>query len=132
MKVDDLAVATMPIAEVQAADFLMLNEDKPGTPATVERYFVPGKYNIVGYFSAYDDTCVELEKALLQLTQTRKDIAVRIVDINRPGVESIDWQSPVAEEMRLQTLPHFQIFDPSGKLRAQGRPALEQVRAWVQ
>jgi len=129
--VDDLAVAKMPLDKMQATNFLPLNADKPGTPVDVQRYVVPGKYTIVAYFSPYDAPSVTLEPRLLQLSQTRNDLAVRIVNINRPEVQSIDWQSPVIQDARIQTLPYFRIYDPALNLRAQGRPAYTQVEQWV-
>ncbi len=130
---DDVAVASMPIEKVQTSDFLPLNDDKPGTYVTIQRYFVPGKYNVIQYFSPNDGASAEIIPRLAQLTQARKDIAVRTVNVNRPEVvEGIDWQSPVLENSAVRTLPYFQIYDPSGSLRAQARPAYEQVMQWIQ
>lgn len=130
--VDDLAVAKMPISEMQATNYLPLNADKPGKFVNVQNYLVPGKYTIVHYFSPYDGVSSNLEPRLVQLTQIRTDIAVRTVNINRPEVQGIDWQSPVLENARIQKLPYFQIYDPAQSLRAQARPAYEQVSQWVQ
>jgi len=65
------------------------------------------------------------------LVQTRSDLAVRTVNINRPETQEVDWESPVIQELEIQTLPHLLIYDPAGRLRAQGRPAFEQVKQWV-
>jgi len=131
--VDDVAVASMPLSEMQATSYLPLNPDKPGTPVTIQNYFVPGKYNVVVFFSPYDGLSQNLEPQLIQLTQVRNDIAVRTVNVNRPeATEGIDWQSPVLSESGIQKLPYFQIYDPSGSLRAQARPAYEQIMQWVQ
>ncbi len=130
--VDDLAVAKIPISEMQATGYLALNADKPGAFVTVQNYLVPGKYTLVHYFSPYDGVSAGLESQLIQLTQVRSDIAVRTVNINRPEVKSIDWQSPALENAGIQKLPYFQIFDPSQNLRAQARPAYEQVSQWIQ
>lgn len=128
----DLAVAKLSTSQIQGTNYLPLNQDKPGTPVDVQRYLVPGKYNIVGYFSPYDGTSINLGRQLYQLTQIRNDIAVRTVNVNRPGVEGIDWQSPIMQGSRIQKLPYFEIYDPSQHLRAHGRPAAEQVKQWVQ
>lgn len=128
---DDVAVAKLPIGEIQATNYLPLNPDKPGTPVTVRRYLVPGKYNIVGYFSPYDGVSTTLGPQLLQLTQVRNDLAVRTVNVNRPDVQGIDWQSPILQGAQIQKLPYFEIYDPVQNLRARGRPAYEQVSQWV-
>lgn len=131
-KADDLAVAKIPVDQVQATLYLPLNADKPGMPATVERYLVPGKYTIVAYFSQYDAPSMNVLPRLAQLPGVNNTVAVRTVDINRSGVQGIDWQSPVVQEAGIQTLPYFQIFDPGRNLRAHGRPAQEQIGQWVQ
>lgn len=128
----DLAVAKLPKSQVQATNYLPLNPDIPGTPVHVQRYLVPGKYNIVGYFSPFDGASVILGPRLMQLTQSRQDLAVRTVNVNRPGVQTIDWQSPILQGSPIQRLPHFEIYDPGLNLRAQGRPAYEQIRQWLQ
>jgi len=128
---DELAVAKMPKSQMQATEFLQLNEDKPGTPVDVQRYLVPGKYTVVEYLSPYDGPSVNIEQRLARLCQVRKDIAVRIVNINRPEVQQIDWESPVIQYARIQKLPFIQIYDPRQSLRAQGRPAYQQVIEWV-
>jgi hypothetical protein len=129
---DDLAVEKLPLEQQQATNFLPLNPDKPGTPVDVQRYLVPNKYTIVAYLSPYDDTSVSIEPKLIQLTQARNDIALRTVNINRPEVQGIDWQSPIIQAAEIQTLPFFQIYDPAESLRAQGRPASEQINQWIQ
>jgi thiol-disulfide isomerase/thioredoxin len=129
---EDLAVAKLTTEEAQATNFLALNADKPGTPVDVTQYLVPGKYTIVEYFSSNDPGCMEMEPRLLKLSEVRGDIAVRTVNINRPDVEGIDWQSPVLDGGSVQTLPFFVIYDPNQRLRAKGRPAEEQVLQFVQ
>ncbi len=128
----DLEVSRIPTSELQATAFVQLNEDKPGTPVDVRKYLVPGKHTIVGYLSAYDDSSLNIEPRLLKLTEIRKDLAVRIVDINRPEVKAVDWESPIIQDLRIQSLPYFEIYDPAQALRAHGRPAYEQVSQWIQ
>lgn len=128
----NLAVDKLTIEQQQATNFLPLNPDSPGTPVEVANYLVPGKYTIVAYFSPRDEKSVEIEPKLIQLTQSRNDIALRTVNINRPEVTSVDWQSPIIVQDEIQTLPFFRIYDPGQSLRAQGRPAFEQINQWIQ
>ncbi len=53
------------------------------------------------------------------------------VDINRPGVKGIDWQSPVARQFSLESIPHFKVYGPDGKLQAEGDSAYEMVLGWL-
>lgn len=130
-KPDDIAVAKMPKEKMQATNFLPLNPDNPGAQLHVERYLVPGKYTIVAFFSPYDAPSMGLARKVYQLSQTRSDIAVRTVNINRPGVQGVDWQSPIVQYDQIRTLPYFVIYDPAQGLRAKGRPAYEGVMQWL-
>lgn len=128
----DLAVAKMDRQEMLSTNYLALNADKPGTPVDPVLYTVPGKFTIVEYFSPYDQDCVNLAPLLLQLSQTRTDIAIRTINVNRPEVQAVDVDSPIMQYMQIQKLPYFQIYDTRQSLRAQARPAYEQVLQWVQ
>ncbi|MBI5175432.1 MAG: hypothetical protein SFV17_00310 [Candidatus Obscuribacter sp.] len=128
---DDLAVTKMSESQIQETGFLPLNADKPGTPVEVKDYLVAGKYTVVVYFSPYDGAYGNLEPGLMQLAQVRQDIAVRTINVNRPGVQGIDMQSPIMINAQGQVLPYFQIYEPSRRLRAQARPAYEQVLQWL-
>lgn len=128
----DLAVAKMDRQEMLSTSYLPLNDDKPGTPVDPVLYTVPGKFTIVEYFSPYDQECVNLEPLLMQLAQNRTDLAIRTINVNRPEVQSLDVESPIMQYMQIQKLPYFQIYDTRQTLRAQARPAYEQVMQWVQ
>lgn len=128
----DLAVAKMDRNEMLTTNYLPLNADKPGTPVDPVLYTVPGKFTLVEYFSPYDQDCANLEPLLIQLAQNRTDIAVRTINVNRPEIQSVDYDSPIMQNMQIQKLPYFQIYDTRQSLRAQARPAYEQVIQWVQ
>jgi hypothetical protein len=65
------------------------------------------------------------------LVERRPDLALRRVDINRPGAEGIDWKSPVARQFGITSLPHVKVFGPDKKLIAEGDPALTMVQQWA-
>jgi thioredoxin-related protein len=55
------------------------------------------------------------------------------LDIQRPEKSGgIDWQSPLAKQLSLRSIPHFMIFDQKGKLASQGQEAMQQVMGWLQ
>jgi hypothetical protein len=130
-EVDDLAVAKMPKDQVQSTNYLPLNEDKPGTAPRVQRYLVPGKFNIVMYYSPYDGPSMNYAPRLMQLPQVNQNIAVRTVNINRPEIQGVDGESPIVIDMQLHELPYFVIFDPRQNVRAKGRAAFEQVNQLI-
>ena len=68
---------------------------------------------------------------MAKLAAKRPDLAIKKVNINRPGVQGIDWRSPLAQQYGIRQVPYFMIFDPEGKLAAQGGGATEQVGGWL-
>lgn len=109
--------------------------DKPqrvafGQKIKIEDYLVPGKTTIVDFTSRFCPPCQAIAPHLDKLHEKRADIAVVAVDINRPEVQGIDWQSPVARQFDLHSIPHFRVYGPDGKLVADGDKAEEMVVGW--
>jgi hypothetical protein len=53
------------------------------------------------------------------------------VDINRPDVRGIDWRSPVARQYELNSIPHFKVYGPDGKLQVEGDEAYAVVNKMI-
>jgi thiol-disulfide isomerase/thioredoxin len=98
-----------------------------GQEVSLADYLVPGKTTVFDFYSKYCPPCRAISPRLERLHATHGDICVVKVDINRPGIVGIDWQSPVARQYGLRSIPHFKVFGPDGKLRAEGNPAYEWV-----
>lgn len=103
-----------------------------GKEVNVADYLVPGKTTIVDFYSHYCPPCMAIAPELRKLHEKRADVAVVEVNINRPGVVGIDWQSPVARQYGLESIPHFMIFGPDGKLVSEGDAAYDKVVGWLQ
>lgn len=92
-----------------------------GEKVNLSDYLVPGKTTIFDFTSEYCPPCRFYDDPLLKLHQQRADIAVVQVDINRPDVKRIDWQSPVATQYAMRSIPHFKVYGPDGKLVAEDK-----------
>jgi thiol-disulfide isomerase/thioredoxin len=103
-----------------------------GQPVQLSDYLVPGKTTIFDFHSEYCPPCREIAPKMQKLHETHGDIAVVDIDINRPDVKGIDWKSPVAQQYGLDSIPHFKIFGPDGKLKAEGDAAYDEVLKLVQ
>lgn len=90
-----------------------------------------GKTNIVDFFSKYCGPCMQISPMLEKLSEKRPDIQVVKLDINRKDVKGIDWQSPLARQYALQSIPHFKIYDGNGKLVSEGDQAYQQIMVWL-
>jgi thiol-disulfide isomerase/thioredoxin len=95
-------------------------------------YVVTGKTTVFDFFSEYCPPCRAIGPRLQKLHETHPDLAVVMVDINRPDTKGIDWQSPVAREFALESIPHFQVYGPDGRLKADGDGAYDMVMGWLE
>lgn len=135
------APAELPVAGVRGAppaasavvpEVLVLNRDKPGVPFDLAPHLVAGQITLVDFYSEFCPPCVRIAPALEKLAAARPDLVVRKLDINRPGVQGIDWGSPLAQQYGLNSIPHFKIYDAQGKLIAEGEAASQQLFGWLQ
>jgi thiol-disulfide isomerase/thioredoxin len=103
-----------------------------GQEVNLTDYLVPGKTVVFDFTSEFCPPCRAISPYLDKLHAKRDDVVVVKVDINRPDVRGIDWGSPVAKQYGMQSIPHFKVFGPDGKLQAEGKPARELVTGWFE
>lgn len=103
-----------------------------GAKVDISAYLVPGKTTVFDFTSQYCPPCRAVAPLLEKLHETRDDIVVVKVDINRPTFKGIDWSSPVAKQYNLGSVPHFKVYGPDGKLVAEGKPASKLVYGWLE
>ena len=109
------------------------NSGRSGQTLELKSLPVKGKTTVVDCYSQYCPPCMRLAPLLEQLAEERSDLVIKKEDIQRPEVSGhIDWQSPLAKQLGLRSIPHFMIFDKSGKQVAQGKEAFQQVLGWLQ
>lgn len=87
-----------------------------GAEVALTDYLVPGKTVVFDFTSKFCPPCQAYNQPLAELHAKRADIVIVKVDINRPDVRGIDWQSPVARQYDLHSIPHFKVYGPDGKL----------------
>lgn len=110
--------------------------DKPlsisqGQKVELTDFLIKDRTTLFEFTSEYCPPCRAYADPLYQLHRRRSGLAVVKVDINRPEVHRIDWQSPVAEQYELRAIPYFKIYGPDGKLVAEGQAARQMVDDWI-
>ena len=115
-----------------AGTVLAANADHSGETLEVKSLPVKGKTTLIDFYSPFCPPCMRLAPVMQKLAARRSDLAIKKVNINRPGIKGIDWQSPLARQYNIRRVPYFMIFSPTGRLVAQGRDAVDQVRRWLQ
>jgi thiol-disulfide isomerase/thioredoxin len=101
-----------------------------GQKVALADYLVPGKTTVFDFYSEYCPTCRAIAPDMERLNASRDDIAVVFVNVNRPGVKVIDWQSPVVKQYELPSTPQLKVFGPDAKLVAEGKAAYQLVTGW--
>lgn len=99
----------------------------PGEEVDIEKLLLPGKTTIFDFYSEYCPPCRKISPALAKLASIRKDIVVVKININRKGVQGIDWSSPVAIQYQLRSIPYFIIYDSTGYRTGEGEDAHQKV-----
>lgn len=102
-----------------------------GEAIVLADFAVAGSYTVFDFMSEYCPPCKQISPWMDRLHRERDGVQVIKVDINRPGVRGIDWQSPVARQFGLSSIPHFKVLDAEGKLVAEGDAAWEMLVAWL-
>jgi len=109
-----------PAPEQTAAAATVPDGISHGEEIDLKDYLVGGQTTVFDFFSQYCPPCRQIAPLLEHLDRNRSDVTVVKVDINRPDVTGIDWQSPVARQFELYSVPHFKVYAPDGTLQAEG------------
>ncbi len=102
-----------------------------GEEVDLEDYLVTDKITIFDFYSVFCPPCRALKPYLETLHARDDDIAVVVVNINRKDIRGIDWNSPVALEFQLKSIPHLVIYNEDGEVIAEGGEAISKVDEWL-
>ena len=92
---------------------------------------VKGRITVFDFYSDFCPPCRALSGPLEQMVKSCPKVILRRVDINRPGVQGIDWKSPTYRSRQIRGIPHLVVCDESGKVRLEGNPARDAVVEWI-
>jgi thioredoxin 1 len=107
------------------------NQGREGETLDLNRLADRGKFTLVDFWSPYCPPCLKLAPVLEKMAARRPDLKVVKLNINRPGVQGIDFKSPLARQYNLRFVPFFVIFDQNGKVMAEGEKALDVLEQWA-
>ena len=126
-----LAELLLPTVKGMAGKVVQANQGKEGQAVDLKALAVPGRRVVVDFFSPACPPCVALAPHLEGLAAKTDWIVVK-VNINRPGVKEIDWDSPVAKQFELESVPHLKLVDAQGTTVAAGAQAMEVILRQMQ
>ena len=107
------------------------NKGREGQPFELQQVVARGKYTLVDFWSPYCPPCVKIAPFLEKLAARKPDLKVVKLNIDRPGARGIDWQSPLAQQYNLRSIPYMVIFDPQGQQIAHGQGAFNLFLKWL-
>ena len=103
------APSAAPAAYSKDADVKVLSK-KGESIGSLKRHLVPGKYTVFDVYADWCAPCQRVDRKLREITATRRDVAVRKLNI-------VDFNTPLVRELgpKLKALPYIVVFDPKGK-----------------
>ena len=104
-----------------------INSNKSGDMIDIDLHRVPGKFTIFCFFSQDCPVSARIKPFFQDLVIRRYDVVVKYVDIDRPEVRGIDYSSPVALYYGIHAVPYIKIFDHTGRLITEGKPAKQML-----
>lgn len=85
-----------------AGEIAEANTGHTGQTLEVRSLLAQGKTTLIDFYSPFCPPCVQLAPIMARLAEKRPDLAIKKVDINRPGVQGIDWHSPLAQQYQVR------------------------------
>jgi thioredoxin 1 len=107
------------------------NRGQEGESLDLSKVVSRGKFTLVDFWSPYCGPCLKMAPYMERLAARRSDLTVVKLNINRTGVQGIDWKSPLARQYNIKSVPFLVIFDKQGRKIAEGQKALNMFIDWA-
>jgi thiol-disulfide isomerase/thioredoxin len=108
------------------------NPGRGGEALEIKSLLSRDRTTALDFFSPYCYPCVQMTPVLEKLAARMPEVLFVRVNINRPEVTGIDWKSPLVQQYRIRSVPYFMIFNPQGKVVAEGPAARQMIQGWLQ
>jgi thioredoxin 1 len=96
-----------------------------GEQVDINRYLALGNVTVVDFYADWCGPCRRLSPRLEQMAQTDSEVALRKIDIVRPG-------TPVAQQFNIHSIPQVNVYNRGGGLVGTVLGAdFDQVKAYV-
>ena len=105
----------------------MLPEISHGQSIEINDVVAKDKPSLLYFGSPYCGPCMEHLPLIERLAGGQDEYHVVFVNVNRPDVEEIDWQSPVCKQFGLENLPTLKFYSPDGTVLAEDDAAIEKI-----
>lgn len=95
-----------------------------GEEVNLETYAIPGAVTMFDFYADWCGPCKSMDPHLRQLANSKRDVYLRKIDIK-------SWNSDVAEQYSIRSIPSVWIVNPDGMLVARKLNGFTQIEAQV-
>ncbi len=107
-----------------------LNEGDPGREFDITRYLKSGHTTVFYFHSEYCPPCEAFMPQYTDLAANCGDISFYTLDLNRAGTRGIDFDSPLARQYSVRSIPFIVIYDGYHKI-ASGRDSFAKLTEYA-
>ncbi|MHB8066794.1 MAG: TlpA family protein disulfide reductase [Desulfobaccales bacterium] len=108
------------------------NSGRGGETLEIRSLLSRDRTTAIDFYSPYCYPCMQMAPVMEKLAARMPEVQFVRLNINRPEVKGIDWQSPLVQQYHVKSVPYFMIFDPQGKVVAEGLAARQMIQGWLQ
>jgi thiol-disulfide isomerase/thioredoxin len=118
-------------AELEKGELHYANQDSPGEIIDLPNLIKIGKTNIIFFESPHCPTCQQMLPTMEKLAVKQTDFNICVVNIDRKSSNNIDYDSPVAQQFDIHSVPKYRLYDYRGKFISTDDDAKKKVRVWI-
>lgn len=96
-----------------------------GSPTDIATLLKPGQITIVDFYADWCGPCQRLSPSLVNLAARNTDVYLCKIDI-------VAFDSPLAKQYRLESIPHVRVFDRAGRMVGGPTSDITKIDSYVQ
>ena len=96
-----------------------------GEEVDLNKYLIPGKIVIFDFYADWCGPCIAIAPKLEALAEANKDVLIRKINIQT-------WQSKVAVQYGLHSIPNLRVYNKKGKPVGVPTPSFGVIKKYVE
>ncbi|MBI4845700.1 MAG: thioredoxin family protein [Candidatus Omnitrophica bacterium] len=96
-----------------------------GKSVDLSELMVLGHVTVIDFYADWCGPCKKIAPLLEELVQSNEDVYLRKININ-------DWNTPVAQQYSIRSIPDIRVFDRQGRLVGSPTSSFQDVQLNIQ